>query len=112
MFGYIHVEGGIMITSLKDNNVRSIIIPEFIDGYEVIRINEYLLTWSPPNITVNGFNSNGFSIISNRFIKYDNLIFELISNIGNDYIVKGGLSEILYYIIDDKRKLSNFNEKW
>lgn len=103
MFDYVHVDGGIMITCIKDGTVKDITIPEFIDGYKVVKINDYLLLWLDDiNLTIEG---GDFKI-------FNRVIYNLIAVIGDDYIVKSGLNDLIYYFFDGDRKVKNFKDRW
>ena len=103
MFDYVHVDGGIMITCINDVTVKDITIPEFIDGYKVVKINDYLLVW---------LDDVSLNIVSGNFKIFNRIIYELIAVIGDDYVVKSGLNDLRYYFFNGERKLNNFNDKW
>lgn len=103
MFDYVHVEGGIMVTRINDYTVKDITIPEYIHGYKVVKINDFLLAWnSHINLNIEG----GCFKIFNR------TIYSLVGVIGNDYAVKSGLSDIIYYFFNGDVKLNNFKDRW
>lgn len=136
MFDYEIEDNEVTITGVKGASVKSIIIPEFIDGYPVTKINEYCFWFTKSldditipdsvfNIDYNAFhccdlyNINGkqtkncICIINDRFIYHNNNIIKIMHNISNDYcgykIGKHIYSVSLSYYINGECYDSKFN---
>ena len=123
----------VTITGYKDQFVKSIVIPDKIDGYPVTRIgsletlytNELIIPNSVNNISCIGLRNHGmlkyinnqpiidgFCVINNRFIYYQGMVYRIVYNIGGDYFV--GYSMLSYnyncYFIDGFLYYENFNK--
>lgn len=113
MFKYEIENDEVIITGYKDHFVKSIVIPETIDGYPVTRIDDRAFTRQyylkdiniPKTVTciesgafsgcinlsiINGVKLkegvNNVNIINNRFIYRKHVIFKIKHQIGYDYI--------------------------
>ena len=94
------------IKALKENPWEKIqskySVGDTIDGV-VVKINDYLLLWlDDVNLTIE----------SGNFKIFNRVIYNLIAVIGDDYIVKSGLNDLIYYFFNGERKIKNFKDRW
>lgn len=131
-FEYRIINGEVIITGYKDIDVKSLIIPEFIDGHPVVKIT-YDLIFSTFNIihvvipasiididshalysslrirTINGdeIDHDKVNIVNNRFVYYYNIFYPIKYQICNGYSCDDYNNNVKYFI-DNESFYSNF----
>lgn len=122
-FEYYIENGEVTITGLKNSTSKSLIIPEFIDGYPVVKI-KYDLIYSTFNIidvviptsildidshalysslrirTINGIevDDDKLNTINNRFIYYYNIFYKIKYQICDGYSCDDYNNNVKYFI--------------
>ena len=123
MLRYEIYDGKVCIIGVKDKMVSSIVIPDIIDGYPVTMIgsletlytNELIIPNSVNNISCIGLRNHGmlkyinnqpiidgFCVINNRFIYYQDMVYRIWYKIGSDYFAEYSMLSYNYncYFID------------
>lgn len=123
MLKYEIYDGKVCIIGIKDKMISSIVIPDIIDGYPVTMIgsletlytNELIIPNSVNNISCIGLRNHGmlkyinnqpiidgFCVINNRFIYYQDMVYRIWYKIGGDYFAEYSILSYNYncYFID------------
>lgn len=129
-FEYVIENGEVTITGIKDKFIKSIEIPEFIDGLPVTTIGHkafydcsslsmiiipttinkifYTSFDNLYGVTINSTKITGYHIINNKFIASAYNFLTILNQIGDDYVIKTDLN--WFYLMGTQLYMDNFEK--